>query len=61
MYYFGDMWTFGGGIRNVLNEKPPVVDGTEILSVNNTPIGYGYDINGRVFFFNVQVNFGGGE
>ena len=61
MYYFGDMWTIGGGVRNVLNEKPPVVDGTEILAVNNTPIGYGYDINGRVFFFNVAVNFGGGE
>ena len=61
VYYFGDMWTFGGGIRNVLNEKPPVVDGTEVLAINNTPIGYGYDLNGRVFFFNVQVNFGGGE
>jgi len=61
MYYFGDMWTLGGGIRNVLNEKPPIVDGTEVLAVNNTPIGYGYDINGRVFFFNVAVNFGGGE
>ncbi len=61
MYYFGDMWTFGGGIRNVLDQEPPVVDGTEILAVNNTPIGYGYDLNGRVYFVNVQVNFGGGE
>ena len=61
VYYFGDQWTFGGGIRNVLNEKPPVVDGTEILAINNTPIGYGYDINGRVYFFNIAVNFGGGE
>jgi iron complex outermembrane receptor protein len=61
LYYFGDMWTFGGGIRNILNEKPPVVDGTEILAINNTPIGYGYDLNGRVFFVNIVANFGGGE
>ena len=61
VYYYGDRWTFGGGIRNVFNEKPPVVDGTEILSVNNTPIGYGYDINGRTYFGNISFNFGGGE
>ena len=60
-YYYGDQWTFGGGIRNVFNDKPPIVDGTEILSINNTPIGYGYDINGRVFFLNAAVSFGGGE
>ena len=61
LYYYGDRWTFGGGIRNLLDEEPPVVDGTEILAVNNTPIGYGYDINGRTFFLNVGINFGGGE
>ncbi len=60
-YYYGDQWTLGGGVRNVFNEKPPVVDGTEILSINNTPIGYGYDLNGRVFFLNVAASFGGGE
>lgn len=61
LYYYGDRWTFGGGIRNLLDEEPPIVDGTEVLAVNNTPIGYGYDINGRVFFLNVGINFGGGE
>ena len=61
LYYYGDRWTFGGGIRNLLDEEPPVVDGTEILSVNNTPIGVGYDLNGRVYFFNAVVSFGGGE
>ena len=61
MYYYGDQWTFGGGIRNLFDEEPPVVDGTEVLALNNTPIGYGYDINGRVFFVNIGVNFGGGE
>ena len=27
----------------------------------NTPLGYGYDLNGRVYFFNVAVNFGGSQ
>ncbi len=62
VYYFGDMWTFGGGIRNVFNQAPPQVDSDEpIAEINGTPIGYGYDINGRVYFVNVAVNFGGGE
>jgi iron complex outermembrane receptor protein len=61
VYFYGDRWTFGGGIRNVFNEEPPFVDGTEILAVNNAPIGYGYDLNGRTYFFNIAANFGGGE
>jgi len=61
MYYYGDRWTMGGGIRNVFNEEPPEVDGTEVLSINNTPLGYGYDIMGRVYFLNVAVNFSAGE
>jgi iron complex outermembrane receptor protein len=61
LYYYGDVWTFGGGIRNLFDEEPPFVDGTEILAINNTPIGYGYDLRGRTFFLNVGVNFGGGE
>jgi iron complex outermembrane receptor protein len=61
VYYYGDRWTVGGGIRNAFNEKPPVVDGTEVLAINNTPIGYGYDLNGRTYFLNVGIDFGGGE
>jgi iron complex outermembrane receptor protein len=64
MYYYGDRWTFGGGIRNLLDEEPPFVDTSTVgapLAVNNTPLGYGYDLNGRVYFFNVAVNFGGSQ
>ena len=61
VYFYGDVWTFGGGIRNVFNEEPPFVDGTEILAINNAPIGYGYDLNGRTYFFNIAASFGGGE
>jgi iron complex outermembrane receptor protein len=64
MYYYGDRWTFGGGIRNLFDEEPPFVDTSTVgapLAVNNTPLGYGYDLNGRVYFFNVAVNFGGSQ
>ena len=64
MYYYGDRWTIGGGIRNVFDEAPPIVDVSNLgapLAVNNTPLGYGYDLNGRVYFFNVAASFGGGS
>ena len=61
VYYYGDRWTVGGGIRNAFDKNPPVVDGTEITALNNTPLGYGYDANGRTYFLNVGINFGGGE
>jgi iron complex outermembrane receptor protein len=61
LYYYGDRWTFGGGMRNLFDQAPPKVDGTEILAINNAPIGYGYDLQGRVYFFNVAVNFAGGQ
>ena len=61
VYFYGDQWTFGGGIRNVFDENPPFVDPTEVFTVRNTnvPAGVGYDLNGRVYFFNVAVSFGG--
>jgi len=64
VYYYGDRWTFGGGIRNLFDEAPPRVDTDTVgdpLAVNNTPLGYGYDLNGRVYFMNVAVNFGGSQ
>ena len=62
LYYYGDRWTIGGGIRNALNEAPPVIDVTEPVSeLNGAPTGYGYDLMGRTYFANVVFNFGGGE
>ncbi|MCH8944033.1 MAG: TonB-dependent receptor [Proteobacteria bacterium] len=61
LYYFGDTWTLGGGIRNVFDEAPPFVDGSEVFAINNSPIGVGYDLQGRSYFFNASYNFGGGE
>lgn len=53
LYYYGDSWVVGFGVRNLFDEEPPLVDGTEILSVNNVPLGYGYDLRGRRFFINI--------
>lgn len=57
LYYYGDVWTFGAGIRNVFDEPPPMVDGSEVLAINNAPIGYGYDLNGRTYYFNIAATF----
>ena len=52
VYYRGDVWTLGAGLRNVFNEAPPSVDGSEVFSFNNVPFGAGYDILGRTLFLN---------
>ena len=57
-YYRGDNWTIGAGVRNLFDELPPQHDGSEFsTSVNNTPLGLGYDLNGRTMFFEVSANF----
>jgi iron complex outermembrane receptor protein len=57
VYYLGDVWTIGLGVRNVTNAAPPFVDGTEIGSFNNRPRGRGYDIFGRTAFVNLVYNW----
>jgi iron complex outermembrane receptor protein len=61
LYFYGDVWTFGGGVRNLFDEEPPFVSSTEVLAYNNTPLGYGYDLQGRTYFFNIAASFGTGE
>ena len=57
IYYYGDLWTVGAGMRNVLNEEPPTVDGDEVFAFNNVPFGAGYDIFGRMLFMDVVWNW----
>ena len=57
LFYRGDVWTIGGGISNVFDKAPPRVDSAQVTAINNTPIGFGYDINGRRYFFNVSRKF----
>lgn len=59
-YFYGDVWTFGVGARNILNERPPLVsgitNGQAFTQAFNTPLGV-YDLNGRSYFFNVRATF----
>jgi iron complex outermembrane receptor protein len=59
VYWRGNVWTFGAGVRNIKNEWPPQVDSDARISAvfNNTPMGSGYDIFGRTYFVNVAANF----
>ncbi|MDE0055420.1 MAG: TonB-dependent receptor [Gammaproteobacteria bacterium] len=55
----GDAWQIRGGIRNLFDTPPPVVDGNEVFSTNNSPIGYGYDYRGKRYFLTVRYLIGG--
>lgn len=56
VYYRSDIWSVGLGVRNVRNTWPPQVDSDEVYYVyNNTPLGRGYDIQGRTIFFDFKV------
>ena len=57
LYYYKDNLTLGLGVRNVFEKEPPMVDPSEIQSKSNAPLGYGYSLNGRSYFFNVRYTF----
>ncbi len=61
LFYGGDFIDVLVGVRNIFDTEPPFVDGTEVFSISNTPIGVGYDLVGRRVFLNLSVNLGGGE
>ncbi len=57
VYFRGDTWSVGGGVRNLRNTWPPQVDSDEVSYVyNNTPLGRGYDWQGRTYFLNITAN-----
>jgi iron complex outermembrane receptor protein len=55
--YEMDSWTLRAGVSNVFDRRPPLVDSNEVFAVSNTPIGNGYDLDGREFFFSVAKAF----
>ena len=59
-WYRGDTWTVGFGARNLFDEAPPLVDETEgPTAIKNTPIGAGYDLDGRTWFLNASIRMFG--
>ena len=57
-YEFSDWLTLRAGVTNVFDTAPPLVDCNEIgLCRSNTPLGNGYDLNGREFFGSVLMRF----
>lgn len=55
--YRGNDWNLRVGVNNVFDKRPPLVSPREVFSINNVPIGNGYDLNGREFFVRAQKTF----
>lgn len=55
--YDADTWTVRAGVSNVFDKEPPLVDSNEVFSISNTPIGNGYDLDGREFFASFSKRF----
>ena len=45
------------GVNNIFNNDPPEVDGSEVLSRSNVPLGAGFNINGRTFVAQLRKSF----
>ena len=55
--YSTDDWGIRFGVANVFDEAPPLVDSNEVFAISNTPIGNGYDLDGREFFMTFDKRF----
>lgn len=55
--YRDDLWTIRAGVANVFDRNPPRIDTNEVFGISNTPIGSGYDLNGREYFAAVSRKF----
>ena len=55
--YEADEWSVTGGIRNLLDEEPPMIDQGEGPARMNMVVQSGYDLFGRRFFVNATKRF----
>lgn len=55
--YETDRWEARIGVSNIFNREPPKIDTNEVFGVNNTPLGNGYDLDGREFFASARIKF----
>ena len=56
-YNFSDDITLRAGISNVFDENPPLIDTAQVFGISNTPIGNGYDLDGREYFGSINIRF----
>jgi outer membrane receptor protein involved in Fe transport len=56
-YAQGHDWSVTAGIRNLTDEKPPVISSGFYDRVGNSPLYSGYDYVGRTVFVNVSKSF----
>ncbi len=45
------------GVNNIFNVTPPRVDSSEVLAIGNTPLGGGYNLDGREYFAQLLYRF----
>ncbi|MBL4802765.1 MAG: TonB-dependent receptor [Emcibacter sp.] len=45
------------GVRNIFDTMPTAVDGTDLFTFRNFPIGVGYDVFGRTYQFSISKFF----
>jgi len=55
--YRGDKWSVTVGVRNLMDEEPPVISSGSYNRVGNAPLYSGYDYVGRSFFVNATKSF----
>lgn len=55
--YSTDLFEVRVGVSNIFDKKPPQVDSSEVTAIGNTPIGNGYDVDGREFFGSLKIKF----
>ena len=55
--YRGNKWSVTAGVRNVLDEEPPVISSGSYNRIGNAPLYSGYDYVGRTVFLNATKSF----
>jgi iron complex outermembrane recepter protein len=55
--YEADWFEIRVGVSNLFDRDPPRIDTNEVFGIANTPIGNGYDLNGREFFASTRIKF----
>ncbi|MEQ8412701.1 MAG: TonB-dependent receptor [Erythrobacter sp.] len=55
--YDADSFRIILGVTNIFDNAPPLIDTNEVFGISNTPIGNGYNLDGREFFGQILYRF----